>query len=424
MNNKIISLQCENVKRLKAITITPEGNMVVIGGRNAQGKSSAIDSIEYGLRGGKAMPQKPLREGEEKGYIVIETPDLIINRTFTPTGSNLVVRNRNNGLKINSPQAILDKMSGDLTFDPLAFSRMDAKKQKDVLQRLLGLDFTPLNAKRDAMFQNRTIVGREEKSLEARFVLAPRYTECTVKEEESASGLVAELDKMRKFNEGIEKMKTQHSELEEKINDNHNSIDAIKEQIAELEDKIVELGKEITKDSSEMAEIDKEIKIMKPADTSEIEAKLSSIDSVNAMVRANKQYDLLDSEFKAKHAEVESLTEAIAKIDQEKADMIANAKTPIEGMAFTDEGVTYKGIPFSQCSSAEQLKVSVAMGAALAPELKVMLIRDGSLLDKDSMIAVKEMADKYGLQLWIEVVGNRDDVSVVIEDGEIVEKGE
>ena len=34
---KIISLQSENVKRLKAVRITPKGNMVQITGRNGQG---------------------------------------------------------------------------------------------------------------------------------------------------------------------------------------------------------------------------------------------------------------------------------------------------------------------------------------------------------------------------------------------------
>ena len=37
---KIIELQAENVKRLRAVTISPEGHIVEISGRNGQGKSS------------------------------------------------------------------------------------------------------------------------------------------------------------------------------------------------------------------------------------------------------------------------------------------------------------------------------------------------------------------------------------------------
>jgi hypothetical protein len=49
---KIIELHVENFKRLKAVTIRPgENNVVEISGRNAQGKSSAIDAIWAALQG-------------------------------------------------------------------------------------------------------------------------------------------------------------------------------------------------------------------------------------------------------------------------------------------------------------------------------------------------------------------------------------
>jgi len=83
-----------------------------------------------------------------------------------------------------------------------------------------------------------------------------------------------------------------------------------------------------------------------------------------------------------------------------------------------DPGVTLDGVPFEQASSAEQLRCSVAMGLALNPKLRVLLIRDGSLLDEDSLRMVAEMADAQGAQVWLERVG--DGVAgVLIEDGEV-----
>ena len=46
---KIIELRATNIKRLKAVEITPDGTMQVIGGRNAQGKSSVLDAIWLAL---------------------------------------------------------------------------------------------------------------------------------------------------------------------------------------------------------------------------------------------------------------------------------------------------------------------------------------------------------------------------------------
>jgi hypothetical protein len=76
-------------------------------------------------------------------------------------------------------------------------------------------------------------------------------------------------------------------------------------------------------------------------------------------------------------------------------------------------------VPFAQGSSAEQLRVSVAMGLAMNPRLGVLLIRDASLLDDDSMAIVAEMAATANAQVWLERVGDGAECSVVIEDGSV-----
>lgn len=46
MSVTIKSLEIENVKRIKAVTLTPTSTgLTVIGGRNNQGKTSVLDSI-------------------------------------------------------------------------------------------------------------------------------------------------------------------------------------------------------------------------------------------------------------------------------------------------------------------------------------------------------------------------------------------
>jgi len=114
----------------------------------------------------------------------------------------------------------------------------------------------------------------------------------------------------------------------------------------------------------------------------------------------------------------DKLSTKIAEIDAEKAKRVAEAKMPIEGLGFTDSGVTFKGIPFEQISSAEQLRVSVAIGIALNPDLRVLLIRDGSLLDSDNLALIAEMAAEHDVQVWIERV-EEDGAGFIIEDGEV-----
>ena len=112
------------------------------------------------------------------------------------------------------------------------------------------------------------------------------------------------------------------------------------------------------------------------------------------------------------------LTKQLELLDEEKRTLIAGAKFPVDGMGFGDEGITLNGLPLEQASSAEQLRASFAMCAALNPELRVALIRDGSLLDDDSFALIEEMALADDMQVWVEVVGKAGECSVLIEDGE------
>lgn len=91
----------------------------------------------------------------------------------------------------------------------------------------------------------------------------------------------------------------------------------------------------------------------------------------------------------------------------------------MDGLTFDENGVLLNKIPFDQASSAEQLKVSLAMGIAMNPKLRVLLIRDGSLLDEDNLKMIAELAAKNDCQIWLERVGSGDEVSIIIEDGSI-----
>ena len=75
---KIIQLQAENIKRLKAVQISPTDDVVVISGKNENGKTSVIDSIWLALEyraAVKSSPQ-PLRRGESKGIpVAFDTTD-------------------------------------------------------------------------------------------------------------------------------------------------------------------------------------------------------------------------------------------------------------------------------------------------------------------------------------------------------------
>jgi hypothetical protein len=88
-------------------------------------------------------------------------------------------------------------------------------------------------------------------------------------------------------------------------------------------------------------------------------------------------------------------------------EQIAAAKLPVAELTITPEGlVMLAGFPFSQASDAQQLRASIELAMALNPRLRVIRVRDGSLLDDDGMALVRDMAERHGYQVWIERVGS------------------
>lgn len=59
MSVKITQFEVENVKRIKAVQITPSPTgLTVIGGRNNQGKTSVLDAIMWALGGDRYRPSQ------------------------------------------------------------------------------------------------------------------------------------------------------------------------------------------------------------------------------------------------------------------------------------------------------------------------------------------------------------------------------
>lgn len=405
---KIIELKSENVKRLKAVHIQPSGALVQITGRNAQGKSSVLDSIAMLLGGLDNVPAQPIRRGQAKAQIVAKLDDIVVERTFTESGSTLTVRSLE-GAKYPKPQAILDKLVGPISFDPLAFSRMEPRKQLETLKSLVGIDFSKLDTERAELYDKRTVVNRDAKAMESRLASAPEYPDAPTTEVS-----VAEL--AEKLNEACR--------VNSAIADRENRIDAERSEIARIEADIKRHEESIAKLKVAAQACEKnigELVIQKnrltAVDTDSLRKQLSEAESLNRKARENAFRSKLAREHRELVKQSELLTSDIVSIDTEKTNTLAAAKFPVAGLAFDDSGVTYNELPLEQASSAEQLRVSVAIGLAMNPKLRVILIRDGSLLDADGLQMIAEMAEAQDAQVWIERVSDGEQVGIVIEDG-------
>ena len=420
---KILRLEAENIKKLKVVAINPNGNVVQITGPNGSGKSSVLDSIYYALAGAKDIPSQPIRRGQLKAHVTLELGEITVTRKFSKdTGTSLVMEAKN-GARFPTPQRLLDDMLGKLTFDPLEFSRMDPKKQLEQIRSMvkLDLDIDKLDADNRNDFEKRTDLNREIKSLDAQG-FGFTFPEDTPDEEIDISKLAGELEAAGLQNSNIERLERQREKIAEKIQDRVERAENCKREADELRHKATELDEMVGilhADNATEKKILDAIIVPDPIDTAEVRELIGSARQINASVAKKKQQAAIFAQAKKKRDAAEALTEAMAARLNAKNMAIAAAKMPIEGLSFGEGEVIYNGLPFNQASSAEQLRVSVAVAMAANPKLKVLRIQDGSLLDDKSMELLSAMADAADYQIWIERVDVSGKVGVVMEDGSV-----
>lgn len=410
--SKIIRLESSNFKRLKAVLIEPDkdGNLVIVAGKNGQGKTSVLDSITAALGGvnAKTTP-KPIRDGEERAEIVLETEDLIVTRRFTASGSTLTVKSHD-GAVYPKGQAKLDDLLGKLSLDPLAFTQLSDRDQLSTLLGLVDLPFNPdkLAAERKDLFDRRTDANRTTKELTARAAEYVSRPADLPDEEVSVSALLTEYRAAEAWDQEVKDVKTNVQWWADKNR-------ALAERIAEMQ-KELDWAKKQESDAVARAA---DYEAMPSIDVDFIQTQIDNAEQINAAVRHHKTGEHVRAGLTLAQQEAESLADGIKEIDAQKATGLAAAKFPIEGLGFDDSGVTYQGVPFKQASGAEQLRVSLAMAIALNPKLRVIRIADGSLLDPDNLALVEEVAKENDFQVWIEMVGDGDGRGIIIEDGSV-----
>lgn len=402
------------MKRLKAVEITPDGNLVVLSGRNGQGKTSVLDAITYALGGKGAVCAEPIRRGQETAEIVCDLGDLVVKRRFTAGGGTTLEVTSRDGLRFPSPQAMLDKLVGELTFDPLAFSREKPARQAEILRELVGLDLAPLDARRAELYTERTAVNKRATSLRARFEAMPRH-ELAPADPVDVGDLADQLKAAQAANQENAAQRRNLERIRSASLETRKEVDRLREELEDAEDRLRRLDEQQKQAETSVAGL-------QDVDTAALLEQIRGAEAINRQVRENHERRAVAAEHAVADRQSGDLTAQIEAVDQQKAEAIAAARMPVQGLGFDAAGVvTLNGLPLDQASAAEQLRVSVAIGLAMNPKLRVLLIRDASLLDKDSLAMVSEMAKKANAQVWCEMVSDGDGVGIVIEDGMVKE---
>jgi len=430
----IIGLHEENVMRIKLVEVVfdPERKVLILGGKNRQGKTSLIEGLAACLGGLKLCPEAPLREGTARGMVSVTLSNgLTVKRVFGK-GEGLYITGPD-GKNLPSPQAILDALWAApelkvLAFDPVAFVEETPLRQQEVVKELVGLTdaFKMLDAQRGEAFDARTQANREIKATAARLVAMPAILnpKDVPTEEVNIQALINEAGAAGRANAETAAARNAASAAIKAEAMLQERVEALRKALADAEatrDRGHELANKLSAATT----------AMKDVDLGPISKRLAEAETVNKQVRSMKQRAAIAEALVDAKDISDANTRQIEKIDARKAELLSGAKMPVAGLAFTEAGMTLNRLPIKQASDAEKLELALGVAIGLTPNFRLLLVRRGSHLDDDALLRVCEVAQERQAQMVIERIGDvipaniADKVqTVILEDGTVAAAGE
>lgn len=409
MSVKIVSLEAQNVKRLKAVELTPaQDGLSIIGGNNGQGKTSVLDAIAWALGGEKFAPSKPKRE------------DSVTDPVIRVTLSNgfVVERSGKNGtLKIKDPsgkksgQKILDEFIEKLALNLPAFMAMNDKEKAKVLLQIIGVgdQLYQLDTQCSTLYNRRLEIGRIADQKEKYAKEMPIYADVP-KEPVSASELISMQQEVLARNGQRQQWINEASSITIQIGQITSEISMTEKRLSDLRAQLSALQDKANAASHTPEELEME-------STAELEEQLRSIEAVNAKVRANLDREKADLDAEEYRKQYNDLTDEIEAVRAQRRELLNGAEMPLDGLSVEDGVLTYHGQAWDNMSGAEQLKCAAAIVRKLNPECGFVLMDKLEQMDLGTLRDFGAWLEAEGLQVLATRVSTGEECAVIIEDG-------
>ena len=429
----VLHFTAENVKRIRVADVHPDSSLVTVSGKNGAGKTSLLDGLFWLFTGAAEIDGEPIRKGAAKARVMAELGDgeveLHVERKFTKSGSTLNVWQAD-GTKLGSPQQVLDALMSKVSIDPLKFSRMNSKDRTEVMLSILGIEqeLFDIAVDRQRLYDQRTETNRElnalRGSLEQYPVQDADLTNAEPKSVDEIQQRIREADALQQVHQD---KKAEHSAAVVKLENLGRNLQDNNRRRIELRAHLEELDAQMTKMSGEHEQLGVHAEHLKTQlsrmpypDRGALVTELTDAHTFNAALKDAKRYEARVCEAADLSNTAAKYTRDIEDLDEMKRKTITGATYPVKGLQFDDEhGATFNGIPFDQLAQSEKIKVSMCIAMAQNPQLRVLRINDGSLLDSDNLATIEQMADENKFQVWVERVDETGKVGIVIEEGQV-----
>jgi len=403
---EITSIKVTNYKGVRgSIELEPEGKrLLVIAGPNGSGKSSFIGAVtEIFDPSGTRLTPRPINDEAPEASVTVTTDQARLVRTWKrdkegKEDAGTLAAFALDGAKYPSGKQFVLDATGGAIFDASEFVNMDAKQQRDQLLARVELPFNlaEIDERRKSLFEGRTDVTRQVKEKAAQLAAFPPADASLPTNEVSASAILAEAEAAREHNASVRAAHDGLAIIDSQLESAEAAVARMKHELAEAEAKLADT-KTRRDDLYEAFRAGPEL-----IDTTAITEKLTTLEDTNAKVRAQAQRTAIAAEHAALTGKEETLTAQIDAIDRQKADGLAAAKFPVEGMSVDDDGITFDGIPFKQVNTAQKVVIAFDLMTQAQPDLRLVIIKDGDTLDATSLAGIQKIAEARDYYVLVE----------------------
>jgi len=476
---KIIGLQVSGLRKIKAMSMSfSENGLIEIAGKNGQGKTSVLDSIDILLKGVSALPANAVNDGAEKLEIIGKIGDYTIRRIFSKNRSQTTFQvRRSDGFELKEkPQAFLDSLVNEISFNPMPFVSKKPEEQLAFLMKFAGIDFTQIDKEIAELETLRTYVGREVKEFGK--IVIPEKVESV-----SLTELNAESDRIDIKNEKTKKDFEDRQKLELEIikefndeqRDRQSLIDNAVKMLGNLNQQIESINEALQNggvmapsnkivgqdefvefkpyhtdiytqkknyllkisnvislsidDFTKPLDLKPEISILPEPDYTkkdEVRQKIANCEETNIKAKAYSDAILKQENCDKKQKEYDDKTKSIEEKREKKKKMLLDAKINVDGLELREDGVYYNGTFSKNWSGAESWIISTKLCMSMNPKLRAVFYDDGEKLDEDNRKIINQWCIDNDIQFIIAKVDNvnmedEDPNIIYIEDGDIVD---
>ena len=416
MSVKITALEAENVKRIKAVALTPSPTgLTLVGGNNNQGKTSVLDALAWALGGDRFRPDAAQRDGA------------IAPAHLKVTLSNGVVverKGKNASLTVTDPtgrrsgQQLLNAFVEPLALDLPRFMDASDKEKADILLRIIGvgseLQVKDLEIK--GLYDKRTFTGQlaaQKKHFAEEMISYPEAPDEPV----SASELIRQQQDILARNGENQRLRAQYAELEQQVQQCVDELKRTRERIATLQQLADELDAKHTKLFNQRETARKTVSQLQDESTAELEASIRDIEETNRKVRANLEKSRAEDEAAQYASEYDRLTESIQQKRAERMALLNGADLPLPGLSVEDGVLTYNGKHWRDMSGSDQLRVAAAIVRRLNPDCGFVLLDKLEQMDMTTLQDFSAWLEAEGLQAIATRVSTGSECQIIIEDG-------